>query len=121
MAKEIKKEDRLLVFSKFNGKCAYCGFPINYTEMQVDHIIPRRRGDLKNENVINGKNHISNYNPSCRSCNASKSTFSIDEWRQQIQNKVNILIRDSSTFRIVERFGLVQIKKFNVTFYFEKL
>lgn len=120
MAKEIKQSDRLETFKKYNGKCAYCGIDLKYSEMQVDHIIARRRGDIQNEKIINGKNHISNYNPSCRSCNSSKSTFSIEDWRKQIEHKINCLRRDSSTFRICERFNLVKVEKSDVVFYFEK-
>jgi 5-methylcytosine-specific restriction endonuclease McrA len=121
MAKEIKKTDRISTYNKFDGKCAYCGVDLLISQMQVDHIEPRRRGDINNPNVTNGRNHISNYNPSCRSCNASKGTFSIDEWRKQIEHKITILKRDSATFRICERFELVKVQKNDVLFYFEKL
>jgi 5-methylcytosine-specific restriction endonuclease McrA len=121
MANQIKKSDRLETFTKYNGKCAYCGIDLNYSEMQIDHIIPRRRSEIHNDKIINGKNHILNYNPSCKSCNSSKSTFSIEDWRKQIKQKINSLRRDSSTFRICERFNLVKVENLDVIFYFEKV
>jgi hypothetical protein len=119
MSKEIKIKDRQLVYQKYDYKCAYCGIELSYNEMQVDHIEPRRRGDIHNENVVNGRNHISNYNPSCRSCNASKSTFSIEQWRIQIKKKLICLERDSSNFRICKKFGLLSVSDVEVKFHFE--
>ena len=120
MASEIKPSDRLKTFDKYGGKCAYCGTSLTLKQMQVDHIYPRRRGDIKNDKIINGENHLSNYNPSCRSCNASKSTFSIDDWRKQIEAKISSLRRDSSSFRMCERFQMIVVLNPNVTFYFEE-
>lgn len=120
MAKEIKFTTRLLVYKKYGCKCAYCGIDLEYSDLQVDHINPRRRGDLKNPNVVNGVNKIENYNPSCKSCNSSKSTFSIEEWRSQIKHKIVCLRRDVSNFRILERYGLVSVNDVEVVFYFEK-
>jgi len=50
----------------------------------------------------------------------SKSTFSIEQWREQIELKVDRMRRDSSQFRQLERFGLVEVKTVGVKFYFEK-
>ena len=36
----MNKEQRLQVYNKYNGHCAYCGNEIEYSEMQVDHILP---------------------------------------------------------------------------------
>ena len=74
-----------------------------------------------NPKIINGANKMDNYNPSCGSCNCSKSTFSIEQWRNQIKHKIKCLRRDSSNFRILERFGLIKVNDIDVIFYFEKL
>jgi 5-methylcytosine-specific restriction endonuclease McrA len=124
MAKSIKKEDRIIVYQKYNGKCAYCGVDLSLKNMQVDHIEPLFRGytqiELDKHNRQKGKNNINNYNPSCGSCNASKSTFTIEQWRKQIEHKIICLKRDSSNFRILQRFGIVSINEVEVKFYFEK-
>lgn len=36
--KSIPKKDRLKIYEKYNGHCAYCGCELNYKDMQVDHI-----------------------------------------------------------------------------------
>ena len=116
----IKREIRVKVWKKYNKKCAYCGVVLEYKKLQVDHIKPIYRGSLQTElSVTKGKNNISNYNPSCGSCNSSKSTYTLDRWRNEILMKQDRLRRDSSTFRLLERFGLVKCNKNIVKFYFE--
>ncbi len=102
--------DRLKIFSMFEGKCAYCGVIIKLDKFQVDHIHAKHRG---------GEDKDSNYYPTCRSCNESKSTYSIDEFRTRLVEDVKRLRRDSSKFRILERFNLIQPKLDKVVFYFE--
>ncbi len=124
MAKLIKKEDRPFVYHKYNGKCAYCGINIKFEEMHVDHIIPIFRGSTEIEvsryNREKGKNKIDNYSPSCISCNCSKSTFTVEQWRNQIKHKIVCLRRDTSNFRILERFGIISVNEIDIKFYFEK-
>jgi 5-methylcytosine-specific restriction endonuclease McrA len=51
----FKKE----LFSRFNGKCAYCGREAT----TIDHVIPlKRRGLTENSNLV----------PCCNKCNSSK-------------------------------------------------
>lgn len=40
----MKKEDRLKIYRKYDGHCAYCGKSIEYKDMQVDHLVPKNRG-----------------------------------------------------------------------------
>lgn len=123
MAK-IKKDNRILVWNKYNKRCAYCGHKLEYDKMQVDHITPLFRGTTQKEldwyGRVKGVNHLDNYNPSCASCNSSKSTFTIEQWRFEINQKQERLLRDSSTFRLLKRFNLVKLNKNKVVFYFEK-
>jgi len=124
MSKSIKKGTRLKVFNKYNGRCAYCGVSIVYEKFHVDHIEPLFRGstnkDLEHFGRTKGRNSIENYNPSCVSCNSSKSTFTLDQWRGELELKTSRIRRDSSTFRILERFGKVKVKDVSIVFYFEK-
>lgn len=106
-----KKENRLKVFNKFNGHCAYCGIVIKFIKFQIDHIHPKNK---------EGKNNIENLNPSCGSCNASKCDFTIEKWRQEISLKRIRLENYSATCRILQRFDLVKIyHNKEVKFYFE--
>ena len=36
------KIDRLKIYNKYGGHCAYCGREIEYKQMQVDHHFPQR-------------------------------------------------------------------------------
>jgi len=125
MSSHIPKEKRVLIHKKYNKKCAYCGINIDYDKMHVDHIVPIYRGSTQSElnsyNVTKGTNRIENLNPSCPSCNSSKSTFTLEKWRNEISLKRDRIRVTSSNFRILERYKLVTIKKSDVVFYFEKL
>ena len=75
---------RQLVLEKYGGHCAYCGKIISLKTIQVDHIVPLRRGDVQQQldkyNIQKGADDISNYNPSCRSCNFRKGVYSIEQF-----------------------------------------
>ena len=92
--------------------------------MHVEHIIPRFRKssakELASYGIIRGENKMDNYNPSCRSCNSSKGTFTLENWRKEIELKKKRIVRDSSTFRILRRFELIKLIDEPVKFYFEK-
>lgn len=91
--------------------------------MQVDHIVPIHRGisdDCLNQiGIIRGLDNISNYNPSCASCNTSKGSFQLENWRKDIILKV-LRLEKITNFRLLKRFGLIDFKKNDVVFYFEK-
>lgn len=63
----MKEKQRQYVYEKYGGHCAYCGEHIEYKDMQVDHINPKRNG---------GVDSVENYNPSCRLCNHYKRASS---------------------------------------------
>lgn len=123
MSKNINKQTRLKVFNKYNGKCSYCGCEILANKFHVDHIEAKFRGttseSLEQIGRKKGSDSIENLNPSCASCNSSKSTFTLEQWRNEIGLKIKRIERDSSTFRILNRFGLISINDKPVTFYFE--
>lgn len=121
MAKKVNIRE--LVYNKYNSRCAYCVCEIEQNKFTIDHIVPLRRGDnndfLQKYNLERGSNKLENLNPCCLSCNSSKSTFTIEQWRIQLTNKINVVRNESSGFRILERFGMVKIVTDKVTFYFE--
>jgi 5-methylcytosine-specific restriction endonuclease McrA len=124
MGSKISKNKRVKVWWKYGGKCAYCGIDVEFGKMHVDHIIPKQRGFTQHEaikyGITKGGDNLDNLNPSCASCNISKSTFSIDKWRIELALKVDRLRRDVTNFRILERFGVVKETKEPIVFYFEK-
>ena len=59
----ISGSTRYDVLAKSAGRCVACGVSSQERRIDVDHIIPRRRG---------GPDHISNLQPLCYKCNAQK-------------------------------------------------
>lgn len=108
----IPQSVRLVVYDKCNHRCAYCGCELDYKDMQVDHATPLARG---------GKDDISNYMPSCRSCNHYKATLTAEEFRNYLSCIHKRLMRDSIPYQVAERFGIVEHKGDDITFYFEKV
>jgi hypothetical protein len=116
------KIDRQQVYEKYNGHCAYCGVKIDIKQMQVDHIIPKEtfHHPKYNPGYYNA-NDPRNLNPSCRSCNNYKSSLPMEEFRRYVGQQIEILRRDRPTFRMAERFGLIQCLPQKVVFHFEKI
>lgn len=121
MSESPKKyhEKRFRVFDKFGGKCAYCGCVIDIKKFHVDHIKPMMRG--MGINADRGTDTEDNMNPSCHSCNIDKGTLSLEDWRNKIVGKLEILNDYQPNYRICLRFGLIVEHYIGVVFYFEKL
>lgn len=110
--KRLSQAERLAVYNMFDGHCAYCGKPISYKEMQVDHIEPVYK---------DGENVMDNYFPSCRSCNFYKGTMTLDRFRNWINKIPKRLEGGVFIFRMALKYGLVEAKDKQVVFYFEKV
>lgn len=54
-----------------NGVCALCSFPLEESEANKDHIIPKSKG---------GPNTRSNFQATHKVCNSKKSSLSMEEW-----------------------------------------
>lgn len=127
----ISKRIRELVYAKYDGHCAYCGQPIAYNEMQVDHIVPLRRGDTQEsldrwhdriggERIVIGADDISNYNPSCHSCNYQKGKTPLNLWRTDLEYFASTFRDRNISFKLYERFGFYEYHPHKVVFYFEQ-
>lgn len=108
----LTKSERMKILKKTDGHCAYCGCRIVYNEMQIDHVVPIYNGGEDTEN---------NMLPACRSCNHYKGTSSLGAFRNKLEKMLDVLERDSVTYKIAKRFGLVVPKPRKITFYFEQL
>lgn len=113
--KYISKKDRMLIYNKFDGHCAYCGIKIEYKDMQVDHIIPLEGWSKQ------GSDTLDNMFPTCRSCNHYKRARTLEGWRRILEKTPQTLERDCYTYRQAVRFGTVTPTPKNIVFYFEKV
>ena len=98
------------ILTKFNERCAYCGCQITLKSMQIDHIKPKHLG---------GSNDEDNLNPACRRCNKWKATYSIEEFREEIQKQPERLKRDSAGYRLALDFHILREVAPSPSFYFE--
>lgn len=108
--RRLTKEERRTVYDKMGGHCAYCGCELRYKDMQVDHVVPLRKG---------GSDTLDNMLPACRSCNHYKDSASLEGFRRMVEHMPYTLARDSATYRNAVRFGQVEPKPHHVVFYFE--
>ena len=106
----MKKRERLTVYDKYNGRCAYCGQKIALKDMQVDHIVPQRLG---------GENSLSNYNPACRLCNHYKRATGLEMWRNMFLGGLIERVRKIYIVKVAERYGMITFHDWDKKFYFE--
>jgi len=114
----ITKKQRLQVYKKYGGCCAYCGEHLNYREMQVDHIVSYHRfrlGALDKETV----NGFGNLNPSCRSCNFYKGAKGIEAFRSLMDGLIYRL-KKLFVIRIALKYKIIKINQWDGLFYYEK-
>jgi hypothetical protein len=118
----MNKKIRKLVYQKYNGRCAYCGNPIDIKEMQVDHYIPKCRGCNDNEITYlehRGEDNLDNYMPSCRMCNFYKSRCSIEQFKSKINNMLDY--KHTFATRFALKYGILTEHEWDGKFYFEKV
>lgn len=113
--RKLTKDERMAVYRKTNGHCAYCGCVLEYKDMQVDHIIPINGWSEQGEDTMD------NMLPACRSCNHYKSRSTLEGFRKMVENMPAVLMRDSATYKNAVRFGLVTPTPHPVKFYFEQI
>lgn len=118
--KRLTKSERMEVFKKYNGRCAYCGEPIVYNEMQVDHLIPFRKTEGAGAREADQIESMANYMPSCRSCNHYKRGASLEAFRTLIETIPDKLERDSYIYKIGCRYQNIKPEKRKIVFYFER-
>lgn len=118
------KVNRSEIWNKFGGRCAYCGVKVEEKKFQIDHIDPHWHNlteeKAKKIGVKKGTHEIENLNPSCARCNRWKSTWTIEQFREEIRLQVDRLNKYSSSYRMAKDYGLVVESKVDVKFYFEK-
>lgn len=120
----MKKKDREIIFNKYGGKCAYCGCELQ-KGWNADHIEAHwhtlTHEKAEKVGIKKGSNDIENFNPSCPRCNKWKATFSIDEFRREIQLQIQRLNAYNPNYRLAKDYGLLSETPRPVKFYFETI
>lgn len=111
----MTKVKRIETYDKYGGRCAYCGKPIEYKDMQVDHIVP-----LRSCKVPEIANDITNLNPSCRRCNHYKRGSSLNGYRLLLMD-LHERVRDIYICKVAEDYGIIDVKPWDGKFYYEKV
>lgn len=114
--KAISKQNRQIVYAKYNGHCAYCGCELEYKDMQVDHIESVYHAERKGENTDDS---IENYMPSCRMCNFYKGAGDIEYLRKRLTEELVRNMRKPFDYRMALKYGLIEEHIKPIVFYFE--
>lgn len=109
--KTISAAERMRVYEKYGGKCAYCGQIIAYKEMQVEHMKPLALG---------GADSAENYTPACRVCNHYKHTLSVEKFREQIGLLTKRLREGTYIYKLALKHRRITESNAPVTFFFER-
>lgn len=130
----ISKSDRLKIYGKFDGKCAYSGTEL-LDDWQVDHIEPIKRCQFLNKVDYPERHNIDNMVPCQRVINHYKGTLTLDLFREWYLGglhkrlaklpkspKVEKSIKKKAYLLEVARFFDIEPEKpFCGVFYFETL
>jgi len=95
---------RYIVLKEGNSRCALCGATKNEQPLDVDHIIPRKRG---------GTNDINNLQVLCAKCNRSKRDKDCTDFRKNIEadTEKDCVFCMLDEKRIIEKNGTVIVIK----------
>ena len=119
----ISKAKREAVYAKYDGHCAYCGRPIAYKDMQVDHFIPQKMDYVFNMGYVpfaENVDDIQNLMPACRSCNHYKRAHSLETFRKYIE-EIPRKLRNDYIYKIGVLYGNVIENEKPIKFYFEEI
>lgn len=114
MRRRLTKSERLEVYNKTNGRCAYCGCEIPFKGYNADHVKCYAWNGPEADT-------IDNMLPSCRSCNNYKHTMTLEAFRGELGKIPARLKRDINTYGIALRYGMIKEDEKPIEFYFEKI
>ncbi len=117
MRKKISKSVKEEVYRRFNGRCAYCGWPVLFNEMEIDHSTPISRS--LNEDSDDYINSIYNLRLTCHECNNFKSNMSAGEFKLYLENKLMEDLCKDPKYKMAVKYGFVNqlhVKK-DIEFY----
>ena len=108
-------KDRQEIWNKYGRRCAYCGKKLEYKQMQVDHIIPKKWKRRGYKNL----NRMDNLNPSCARCNFYKRSRDLKGFRK-LMSTLHTRLEMHFINKVGVDFGMITIKPFDGVFFFEK-
>jgi hypothetical protein len=121
------KEERVFIWMKYTGHCAYCGKLIEFKEMQVDHYHPKHLANLiRSPKMVElyklpaEIDDISNKMPSCRKCNHYKRGHTIKGFRQ-LMSTIHERLMKIYIVQVAVNYRIITIHPFSGKFYFEQI
>lgn len=115
MSKQFTESKKRQIAEKCNYRCAYCGRGLTLKTMRIDHFHPKAKG---------GKNHIENLMPCCQSCNSTKGTLDIEDFRLRVafQKKAEGMKFSTEQIKFLNRKRvLAAMGVFTELFFFERI
>ena len=76
--RRYKRNRRLKIYSKYQGRCAYCGKKIRIDSFEIDHLISKDQGSHSSTS----ENNYYNLLPACKYCNNLKGKHDIETFRR---------------------------------------
>ncbi len=117
----VSKDKRMLVFDKSNGRCSYCGCELKQ-RWQVDHVQPQHLNHRYNKDDPNyDPDKIDNLRAACQPCNNLKGGFSVEGFRECIQDQLDKCKNNCSHYRVALRFDMISEDRKKIEFYFETM
>ncbi len=115
--KRISKQNRLKLYKRFNGHCAYCGCKILFEEMEIDHSVPIAKTNNENSAHFISSNY--NLRPTCHDCNNFKNSMSAGEFKFYLEEKLMKELKKVLPYRIALKYGFIQqlFEQKDVSFY----
>ena len=113
----MTKVKRIETYDKYGHRCAYCGKPIEFKDMQVDHLTPQRMlYGIDRQHADCSENLM----PSCRRCNHYKRAHSLERFRELLLT-LHERVREIYICKVAEDYGIIEVKPWDGKFYYEKV
>lgn len=125
----LNKTQREQIRNKFGGRCAYCG-GVLADRFHVDHLeavgrmmnYVRGYGFKRTGALMKPENDtLENMMPACPACNIDKHAMPLEAWRHKLERSIEVLQRNSTTYRHALRFAQVVETRRPVVFFFEQV
>jgi hypothetical protein len=113
--KQLTKDQRMEIYKKYDGRCAYCGKGLDYGEMEVDHLVP-----VRNFSDPNDANFDDNLMPACRRCNGYKRATKLGYFRMLLTT-IHQRVMNDYLVKVARDYGVIEFHPFDGVFYFEKV